>query len=316
MKAFKSSISELIKLQHPPAEIKEIVWVIYLWLDLPQSTRYYFDDLKTNCDEFKTARQALKDKHNLDALVNYDAEKTSATVFESVQIRLSTNSTKAKQTFMTAFEVCQWIELQIKIYELCRNIRDLRAGKKVVLPKKQEVKKPQMNGAVHKEEPVTNNPELNNLTKHMNDLKEFSSTLMRVEVGKKFISEIKTMKHPPTMIIELMTCICHMLKAHAVIIGYERNREPIIDWWATSCGMMSHVDFYRKLVNYDNFEQMDEGVYNLLCRRWGSAASGWNMNNFNNQSNASAKLFEWVKCQMEIYALRMRYAHVAKSSKK
>jgi len=58
MKAFRTSISELIKLQHPPTQIKEIVWVIYLWLDLPQSTRYYFDDLKTNCDEFKTARQA------------------------------------------------------------------------------------------------------------------------------------------------------------------------------------------------------------------------------------------------------------------
>jgi len=314
MKAFRTSISELIKLNNPPELIKEIAWVMYLWLDLPQSTRYYFDDNKTNCDEFKTARQALKNRHNLDALVNYDAEKTSVTVFESVQTRII-KPKKTKNAFTETDLIVQWVQLQIKIYELCRNIRDLRAGKKIVLPKKQVVvNEPKMNGAVHKEEPVTNNPELNNLTKHMNDLKEFSSTLMRVEVGKKFISEIKTMKHPPVMIVELMTCICHMLKAKDVIVGYERNREPVIDWWATSCGMMSHVDFYQQLVNYDNFKQMDESVYNLLCRRWGSAASGWNMNNFNNQSNASAKLFEWVKCQMEIYALRMRYAHVAKSS--
>ena len=78
--------------------------------------------------------------------------------------------------------------------------------------------------------------------------------------------------------------------------------------------MMSHVGFYQQLVNYDNFEQMDENVYDQLCKRWGSAASGWNLNNFKNQSNASAKLFEWLKCQMEIYALRLRFTHVANSS--
>merc|ERR1712224_18193 len=167
---------------------------------------------------------------------------------------------------------------------------------------------------VQQEEFITENLALSNLDKQIKELKEFASNLMKNELGKKFISEIKTMKNPPVIIRELMTCICHMLKTEPKIVGYERNREPIIDWWHTSCIMMSQVNFYQKLVDYDNFEQMDGNIYGLLCKSWGSTATGWNLNNFKNQSNASAKLFEWVKCQMDIFALRLRYAHVVKTS--
>merc|ERR1711976_15699 len=105
-----------------------------------------------------------------------------------------------------------------------------------------------------------------------------------------------------------------MFNAERVVVGYDLNRSPAIDWWATSCAMMSNPDFYTKLVNYDNFAQMNENVYRLLCRDFGSEQNGWKLNNLTHQSNASAKLFEWVKCQMEIYALRMRYENIAKST--
>merc|ERR1711977_468443 len=127
---------------------------------------------------------------------------------------------------------------------------------------------------------------------------------MRVEVGKKSIAEMKSMKHPTNMIEQLMKCICHMFHAQRVIVGYFPNRSPAIDWWATSCAMMSDPDFYSKLVNYDNFAQMNEHVYCLLQRDFGDGTEegrGWKLNNLRHQSNASAKLFEWVKCQMEIY---------------
>lgn len=210
--------------------------------------------------------------------------------------------------------VGKWLRIQVRMFELQRNICDLKAGKKVVLPEKNP-KQVENRDEDKKEEVVIDNLELSNLKKHMDDLQEFSSNQMKVDVGKRFISEIKTMKNPPFLIMHLMTCICHMLKEEPIIVDYERNRAPIFDWGATALKMMCEVDFYNQLVNYDNFSQMDQGVYDLLCRRWGSNSGGWVMQNFNNQSNASAKLFEWVKCHMEIYALRMRYIHVCNTLK-
>jgi len=86
----------------------------------------------------------------------------------------------------------------------------------------------------------------------MSDLRDFTSTMMKEEVGKQFISEMKAMKQPPTLIKDLLECVCHLMHAEPTVVGYLQNRSPIIDWWATSTRMMSEVNFFNRLVNYDN----------------------------------------------------------------
>merc|ERR1740139_1920390 len=107
------------------------------------------------------------------------------------------------------------------------------------------------------------------------------------------------------MIVQLMECVWLMMNIEPVVIGHEVNRRPIIDSWATSSKAMSDVNFFDKLLTYDNSKMMTPAVYEKLRARFGEENKGWVYCNFRNQSEAASGLYQWVKCQLDIFALRM-----------